>query len=205
MSKDDWYFAVSTILALISILGIDWKLVRGNVAMSNKNRQRFLLAVIAASLVSNVIGWRAIHEIRERIPYADFQSSNLAMGAITLYGGGYFEAGQWHSHMHVDGNAILSYKDNYRVIGIAFHASGAVDMKDIDSLNKTGPHDIAAGDIPMTIDFDSKFLDEMSHGVRGTNYTALLIPNTVEPSQFSTIRQAESMGAIIIGRASGPP
>jgi hypothetical protein len=207
MSKEDWYFIVGTILALISLLGMDWKLVRGKVAMSNQKRQVFLLIVVAASLVSNIAGWRAIHEIYKRIPYADFQSPRLALGAIITYGGGHIEVPEHRGEapITVDGDGVLSYKDDYKVMGVAFHDFGKTDMRDISDLSETGLYDIVAGDIQMMVQFSGQFISEFGNGARGTNYVALMIPKTVSPSQFATIRQAESMGAIVIGRGSGPP
>jgi hypothetical protein len=31
MAKDDWYFVCSTILAILALLGTDWKVVMGNI------------------------------------------------------------------------------------------------------------------------------------------------------------------------------
>jgi hypothetical protein len=66
MTKDDWYFAASTIIGLVALLGIDWKLVRGRVSVGNQKRQVLLLVLVAGSLVSNAIGWyRSEHKPTE--------------------------------------------------------------------------------------------------------------------------------------------
>ena len=56
MTKDDWYFVASTIIGLVALLGIDWKLVHGRVSVGNQKRQIFLLVLVAGSLLSNAIG-----------------------------------------------------------------------------------------------------------------------------------------------------
>jgi hypothetical protein len=52
---------------------------------------------------------------------------------------------------------------------------------------------------------DDAYKKRVEEGTRNTNYALLLVPNGVEMEQFSTLRQAISMGVIPVQRALGPP
>ena len=59
MGKDDIYFAIGTLLAVLALFGMDWKLVRGRLSVSGKpkRRERFLLVAVIGSLAISSIGW----------------------------------------------------------------------------------------------------------------------------------------------------
>jgi hypothetical protein len=57
MTKEDLYFLISTILALIALLGVDWEMVLGRVSMNSRGRQILLLILIVGSLAMNAMGW----------------------------------------------------------------------------------------------------------------------------------------------------
>jgi hypothetical protein len=60
MDKDDVYFAIGTAIALLALLGMDWKLVWGRIAMPTKPtrwREIFLLAAVIGSLAMSATGW----------------------------------------------------------------------------------------------------------------------------------------------------
>ncbi len=61
MGKDDWYFIVSTVLGLIALLGMDWKLVLGRVSVNSQPREILVLVAIVGSLVMSGIGWYKIN------------------------------------------------------------------------------------------------------------------------------------------------
>jgi hypothetical protein len=210
MTKDDWYFLITLAVGLIALLGMDWKLVAGRVSMSNQKRQIALLILVCLCVVSSATSWYRLHQIYDRIPYAEYQSPLNTMGAMQSWGGGQFnkigQPGQTgQSVIKVDGNAIVSYQSDFKVAGLVLHYSGKTDLKDVSELTKTGLYDIAPNEIIMIVDLNQTFLDEMAHGISGTNYIAILVPNDVRLDQFATIRQAEAMGVKVIGRASGPP
>jgi hypothetical protein len=208
MDKDDFYFLIGTVLALLTFFGIDWKLIRGQVCMEPKRWKEFvLLGVILGSLCFSWIGWFKLREIQNRNPYATFQSRHNAQGAMTVWGGGTLNLRQRHGILavQIDGEPLLPYKDDYKIIAIAWHNIGALDDNDVSDLNKSDPHDILEGNINISIIVSDKFLGDLVDGMHGTDYAGLLIPNKIRTDQFSTIRQAESVGAIVIGRAGGPP
>jgi hypothetical protein len=67
MSKDDVYFAVSSILALLGLLGIDWKSICGKVAMPRSRAKSMLfLATVLGSLAMSGIGWYHSEHIDRR-------------------------------------------------------------------------------------------------------------------------------------------
>jgi hypothetical protein len=206
MTKDDWYFVITLVVGIVALFGMDWKLVAGRVSISNQKRQIVLLILVCICLVSSATSWYRLRQIYERIPYAEYQSPQNTMGAIKSWGGGEFKTPQeGHSILLIDGNGILSYQNDFKIAGVAFHYSGATDVKDVSALNKTNLYDIGPNDITMVVEWNQAFLDEMAHGVHGTSYMALLVPNTVRMDEFSTIRQAEAMGVKVIGRVAGPP
>ena len=65
MAKEDLYFAISTIIALIAVLGIDWRIFRKNVTMrpirSPRFRPALVLVLVIASLAMSSFGWYSVH------------------------------------------------------------------------------------------------------------------------------------------------
>jgi len=65
MGKDDVYFLIGTVLGLLALLGMDWKLVRGRLSKPvrrSRGREVLLLLAVIGSLVLSGIGWyRAEH------------------------------------------------------------------------------------------------------------------------------------------------
>jgi hypothetical protein len=65
VDKDDIYFIISSILAILGLLGLDWKLVTGRVAMRqqspSRKRQWFLLLAILGSIAMSGIGLYQVH------------------------------------------------------------------------------------------------------------------------------------------------
>jgi hypothetical protein len=59
MAKDDWYFAISTLIAILALLGMDWKMVIGRIHMleSPHTRLRLTLLVVLLSLGLSSYGW----------------------------------------------------------------------------------------------------------------------------------------------------
>jgi hypothetical protein len=65
MGKEDWYFVVSTILAILALLGMDWKLVTGKVSMQpSQSREILLLVAVVGSLIMSGVGWYSLSHIK---------------------------------------------------------------------------------------------------------------------------------------------
>jgi len=62
MDKNDWYFVISFVLAVIALLGMDWKLVLGRVSVPSQTREIVLLLAVVGSLVMSGIGWYKINQ-----------------------------------------------------------------------------------------------------------------------------------------------
>lgn len=196
MTKDDWYFAIALFFALIAFLGIDIKFFREKLK-SEQRRAWFLRAVIAASVVCCAWGWYRIHELHQRIPFADYQTPRNKNGAILSWGLDGNETG----FLVIDGTAVMDYADNYRLAAVIFHNPG-YDELDISSLSVSTLHDIGSSSpIKITVQLSDRYKQEARTMV-GTDFAALLVPKTVMPTQFSTLRQARAMGAIVIGEGS---
>jgi hypothetical protein len=60
MGKDDIYFAIGTALAVLGLLGMNWKLVWGRLSKPVKPsrwRELLLLAAVMGSLAMSITGW----------------------------------------------------------------------------------------------------------------------------------------------------
>jgi len=75
MAKDDWYFAISVLLALLGLLGANWKLIFGRIRMLNQTprRARLVFLVILLSLGFSSYGWYDAHYTL-KFPIADTPS-----------------------------------------------------------------------------------------------------------------------------------
>jgi hypothetical protein len=64
MDKNDWYFAIATALTLLSLLGLDWNVVKGRIPVPNLTRRNVIfLSLILGSLVLCGVGWhRSLHQ-----------------------------------------------------------------------------------------------------------------------------------------------
>jgi hypothetical protein len=75
LGKDDLYFLIGTVLALIALLGVDWKLVRGRIPMLSARNWLFL-ALILGSLIFSSVGWyksRHLNPLKWTMTQADEQ------------------------------------------------------------------------------------------------------------------------------------
>ena len=92
-----------------------------------------------------------------------------------------------------------------KFLDVAFHYKGEVDFEDVSELQKSALYDVRVGAQVMIFRYDEKFAAEWASGIKTTSYILLIVPSTVRPEDFSTIRQALSKGAKIVGGGSGPP
>ncbi len=69
MGKDDLYFIVGTALSLLALLGVDWKLVWGNIETVKRGRGRaaFLLIAVIGSLAMSSLGWYESHHKPDKL------------------------------------------------------------------------------------------------------------------------------------------
>jgi hypothetical protein len=77
MAKEDWYFAISILLAILGLLAMDWKIAFGRMQMLGKSsmRARLIVAAFVFSLGLSCYGWYDSHHIL-KFPIADTPGGN---------------------------------------------------------------------------------------------------------------------------------
>ena len=100
---------------------------------------------------------------------------------------------------------IAEDKPDRKIIAVAFHYFGKVDINDQVGLQKSRPFDYRKGTQFITISPDSIFFDEVRNGASGTNYMLLDVPQGITEDQFSTLRQAYKIGAKLMFSAAKRP
>jgi hypothetical protein len=102
--------------------------------------------------------------------------------------------------------SMIKDDPSVRLMGIAYHYDGAMDIYDLNRLQKSALYDVRVGSITVIIKPDSVFLDEVaSHKHVRTNYALILVPASLIHPEFSTLRQALAMGAKPVWAGIGPP
>jgi hypothetical protein len=101
--------------------------------------------------------------------------------------------------------AVTATKENEKLEAIAFHYKGDVDVMDAKDLQKSAMYDVRAGIQILVIHIDDKFTGEILSGMRNTSYILLIVPSSLRPEDFSTLREAFARGAILVGGSVGPP
>jgi hypothetical protein len=100
---------------------------------------------------------------------------------------------------------VSQYGAQYQAMVVAIHFFGNVDQYDAEGLQKSAAFDLRDGPSEFAIHADKAFQTEFTKGNHGTNYVIMLIPRSISPDQFRTIRQAIALGAIIVTSDAGPP
>jgi hypothetical protein len=100
---------------------------------------------------------------------------------------------------------VSQYSAEYHAMVVAVHFFGNVDQYDTEGLQKSAVYDLRDGPTEFVIHADKTFQDEFARGNHGTNYVFMLIPKSVSPDQFHTMRQAIALEAIVITSDAGPP
>jgi hypothetical protein len=113
----------------------------------------------------------------------------------------------WHTMMGTitaDGRLLYNQRNKYELAGIAFDYFGTQDPKDTTDLSKSSLYDIQNGDIHISIPLSETLIADKQQGKAGTNFMLLLVPKGVRMEQFSTIHQAEALGAKVLSQGGGP-
>lgn len=164
-------------------------------------------AAVAYLGVQNV----ASHYRQDNLPpdrnYAQsWGQADLNMSVIRTPSGPPFTiVGETGSKVIVDGRMLTKWADDYRVMVVCFHYTGAVDADDVENLSKSQAFDITGGSINILIPWSSAFIEEVRTGRPGTNYKILLIPLGLPITAFETLREAKKKGAMLVQTMHGPP
>jgi hypothetical protein len=97
------------------------------------------------------------------------------------------------------GTLLADKADRFNVAAAQLHWDGREDILDAGHLQKSAPFDIVAGDITMIIPWDRQFAKEPM----GSNFYLLLVPKGVTLDRITTLRQAQSMGVVVLQHMSG--
>ncbi len=96
------------------------------------------------------------------------------------------------------------YHTDFKAMIVLFHWDGREDIKDAIITSKSAKYDIEDDTIPIEIPWSSEFISEMIKGQSETNYVLLAIPSNAS-TDFKTIREATSLGAVVLQLSGGPP
>lgn len=166
------------------------------------HRWTVLWKVVVGGLITLVLGWLGGPQLldqwkSERTPPATFKY-------ILFWGPPQITRGRpTFTEVVVDGHLLFPYGSRYRVVAACFHWDESHDPKD-EKLQKSQSQDIVDRRMPIGINFDDAFQKE-EQTMFQTSYFLLMVPKDVSTEHFFTERQAESMGAIKIDEATGPP
>lgn len=138
------------------------------------------------------------------------QSVNADTGVVVLWGLVDHREGQpYQVQLVADGGRILShnssFQSDYRLGLVCFRTDKTKDFRDIDRLQKSALYDVGDRAVHIVVTVDDVYVEEWERGARLTYYFLFLVPRGVGMSDFSTIRQAEALGAIQIAGRIGPP
>lgn len=99
----------------------------------------------------------------------------------------------------VNGERFWKYRDGFRLASGCFAYDGIGDVLDTPQLQTSKMYDIRKSPIEMRLEWGPGFAGYLKqvHAV-GINHALLLVPNGVDTGQFSTLRQARSMGVKIM-------
>jgi hypothetical protein len=101
-------------------------------------------------------------------------------------------------YMTVHGPVFASRRSGYKLAIGCFIYNGQQDILDAPYLQVSNLYDIKDGDETIKAFFADYFLNYF-HQVKafGISIALLNVPNGVQPSQFSTLRQARALGVLI--------
>ncbi len=105
----------------------------------------------------------------------------------------------------VKGRLLSTYKDKYHLTAAAMLYDATDDEKSAKLQLRSGIFSINNNDISMRMPYTQSFTNNISGGKFNTSYYLLLIPKSVKNDDFSTLGQAEMLGAIVVEARGGPP
>jgi hypothetical protein len=94
-------------------------------------------------------------------------------------------------------------KPDRKIMVVALHYYGTLDGSDQPGLQKSALFDYRSGEQTIITQPDAKFIHEAPNYT--TNFYLINIPSGISETQFSTLRQAEKLGAYVtFAGANGP-
>lgn len=154
---------------------------------TRREKMMALLAIISVAFCA--FGWWT----------ASRQPSQAAGSSIVLWGN---HPVQQRGFLIADTSQLQDKQANYKLAFVELLASMETNFVDIP-LQKSGLFDIAQPVVPMSMPLSPEFVAHLSD--ESAMFVLLLVPDGVEMSQFSTLRQAKGLGVQIIGAAGQKP
>ncbi len=196
--------AIAAIIAILPALGFDirifgWKKDMNPSAPVPKWRWWLVMVIACLSLLGT-----GFNLYKNFVGGAPIKSDKLTQGAILGYGN-YPNLGPGYVHIRADEDALSKYREQYKMVGVAFHYWGTGDLNDAPLQSKSEPYDIETGTKIIIIKGSPEYVEEVNKGYARTNYVLLVVPKGVNVSQFSTLRQAYGLNVLSVGGATGPP
>jgi hypothetical protein len=108
------------------------------------------------------------------------------------------DSGEASANLSVDGHRLIKRKDRYRLIGICWNHLASQDFTYDTNLSKSGLYEIRDEEILMKIPLTVEFLTEMQTVDVKPSYLLLAVPKEIRADQFSSINEAEQLGAKIL-------
>ena len=151
MHKEDWYFFASMALAILAILGMDWRLVWGRVVRRPSKAKYFaVLVALIASFITSMLGLRQVYALEVFRPVdktnlklvygKEFQNERIELD------GRYFEHCKFnHVTLILRGRSNFVLRDNVFSGDLWIDAANGpasqiiVLMKAMDLINKNIP------------------------------------------------------------------
>lgn len=102
-------------------------------------------------------------------------------------------------YMSVNGKLLLSRQSEYKLAIACFAYDGKEDILDAPYLQVSNLYDIKDGTVVIRGSYQPYFIDysKQIHSV-GIEVALLNVPNGIQPSQFTTLRQARALGVKIL-------
>lgn len=102
-------------------------------------------------------------------------------------------------HVTANGSHLLPYESEYKLLAFSTFYDGTQNPQDVEFFKKSSVYDIMSGNIHMGMLFDE---DELKTKRGALNFGLSMIPNGLNPGSFSTVNEAQALGAKFIWKGA---
>ena len=196
MTFDHIFSAVTGIceIAIWWMIWQDYRIARGKSELRMPKRKWFLMIVLSLVPLGTLIyEWQnGAPNVKPQNNISEFDNPNSAIVK------GWAQDSPNSCSMDVNGDALLSRQSGYKLAIACFIYDGKVDILDAPYLQVSNLYDIKSGDIGIRAGYQPYFdqYRNQMHAI-GIDIALLNVPNGIQSSQFTTLRQARAMGVKI--------
>lgn len=98
-----------------------------------------------------------------------------------------------------NGTRFLKYKDKYKLAGGCYAFDGLGNWMDAPQLQMSQAYDIEKGNVRTLLKWSPSFVQYRAENPRQyLYYVLLMLPDSLSPGAFNTVRQARAMGARVV-------